>query len=115
MGKGRKKEIEAYANGIGEGGAETGRELLGGGHLEEGGTSPLPSHLKQHLSLSLLSLSPLSPLSLPCLNVYVIIGESISAFSVLYCSALFTVRFYVVDIGYMSFYLLNDGLFFFFF
>lgn len=37
-----------YAKRVGEGGPKAGGELLGGGHLEEGGPTALPSHLKQH-------------------------------------------------------------------
>lgn len=37
-----------YTDRVGEGGSEASRKLLSGGHLEEGGTSPLPSHLEQH-------------------------------------------------------------------
>ena len=40
-----------YTDRVGEGGSETSGKLLSGGHLEEGGTSPLPSHLEQHLSI----------------------------------------------------------------
>lgn len=43
-----KRERESYADGVSESGTKASRELLSGGHLEEGGTSPLPSNLKQH-------------------------------------------------------------------
>ena len=56
--KEREKEMRrAYAERVGESGAEAGGELLSRRHLEERGPTSLPSYLKQHFLSFSLSLS----------------------------------------------------------